>query len=593
MEKKQITLQIDRHYITVPEGATILEAARKIGIDIPTLCHIDLKGTCIKNNPASCRICVVEVEGRRNLAPACATRCTEGMVVRTSTLRVMNARKVVAELILSDHPNDCLTCPKCGNCELQTLALRFNIRTMPFNGGELSPRKREVTSSIVRNMDKCIFCRRCESVCNDVQTVGALGAIRRGFNTTIAPAFDKMMTDSECTYCGQCVAVCPVGALTERDHTNRLLEDLANPDKVVIVQTAPAVRAALGEEFGLPPGTLVTGKMVYALRELGFDYVFDTDFAADLTIMEEGAEILNRLTRYLQGDKSVRLPILTSCCPAWVNFFEHHFPDMLDIPSTARSPQQMFGAIAKNYLAPKLGIDRRNFIVVSVMPCVAKKSEAARPEFGKDGDPDVNISITTRELAHMIRFANMNFDELEESDFDRPLGESTGAGVIFGTTGGVIEAAVRTAYEIQTKKTLPKLDFTELRGLAGIRSATIDFDGVPVKIGIAHGLGNARRLVEEIRAGRSPYHAIEIMACPGGCINGGGQPYHRGNEELLKRRAEALYAEDAAKPLRKSHENPDIQALYEEFLGEPCGPLSHELLHTRYYDRKPVVEPKK
>lgn len=301
MEEKQITLQIDGHFITVPEGSTILEAACKIGINIPTLCHIDLKGTCIKNNPASCRICVVEVIGRRNLAPACATRCTEGMVVKTSTLRVMNARKVVAELILSDHPNDCLTCPKCGNCELQTLALRFNIREMPFNGGELSPRKREVTSSIVRNMDKCIFCRRCESVCNDVQTVGALGAIRRGFNTTIAPAFDRMMKDSECTYCGQCVAVCPVGALTERDYTNRLLDDLANPDKVVIVQTAPAVRAALGEEFGLPPGTLVTGKMVYALRELGFDYVFDTDFAADLTIMEEGSEILNRLTRYLMA----------------------------------------------------------------------------------------------------------------------------------------------------------------------------------------------------------------------------------------------------------------------------------------------------
>ena len=289
MEEKQITLQIDGHFITVPEGSTILEAAIKIGINIPTLCHIDLKGTCIKNNPASCRICVVEVMGRRNLAPACATRCTEGMVVKTSTLRVMNARKVVAELILSDHPNDCLTCPKCGNCELQTLALRFNIREMPFNGGELSPRKREITASIVRNMDKCIFCRRCESVCNDVQTVGALGAIRRGFNTTIAPAFDRMMTESECTYCGQCVAVCPVGALTERDYTNRLLDDLANPDKVVIVQTAPAVRAALGEEFGFPPGTLVTGKMVYALRELGFDYVFDTDFAADLTIMEEGS----------------------------------------------------------------------------------------------------------------------------------------------------------------------------------------------------------------------------------------------------------------------------------------------------------------
>ena len=403
MEEKQITLQIDGHFITVPEGSTILEAACKIGINIPTLCHIDLKGTCIKNNPASCRICVVEVAGRRNLAPACATRCTEGMVVKTSTLRVMNARKVVAELILSDHPNDCLTCPKCGNCELQTLALRFNIREMPFNGGELSPRKREVTSSIVRNMDKCIFCRRCESVCNDVQTVGALGAICRGFNTTIAPAFDRMMKDSECTYCGQCVAVCPVGALTERDYTNRLLDDLADPDKIVIVQTAPAVRAALGEEFGLPPGTLVTGKMVYALRELGFDYVFDTDFAADLTIMEEGSEILNRLTRYLDGDKSVRLPILTSCCPAWVNFFEHHFPDMLDIPSTARSPQQMFGSIAKSYWAEKMGIPREKLVVVSIMPCLAKKYECDRDEFKVNGVPDVDYSISTRELARLIK----------------------------------------------------------------------------------------------------------------------------------------------------------------------------------------------
>ena len=303
MEEKKVSLKIDRHEITVPEGTTVLEAARMIGINIPTLCHIDLKGTCIKNKPASCRICVVEIEGRRNLAPACATKCTEGMVVSTSTLRVMNARKIVAELILSDHPNDCLTCPKSSDCELQRLALRFNIREMPFNGGELSLRKREVTASIVRNMDKCIFCRRCESVCNDVQTVGALGAIRRGFNTTIAPAFDKMMVQSECTYCGQCVAVCPTGALTERDHTNRLLEDLSNPEKTVIVQTAPAVRAALGEEFGMPAGSLVTGKMVYALRELGFDYVFDTDFAADLTIMEEGTEILNRLTRFLDGDK--------------------------------------------------------------------------------------------------------------------------------------------------------------------------------------------------------------------------------------------------------------------------------------------------
>ncbi len=553
MEEKQITLQIDRHYITVPEGSTILEAARKIGIDIPTLCHIDLKGTCIKNNPASCRICVVEVEGRRNLAPACATRCTEGMVVRTSTLRVMNARKVVAELILSDHPNDCLTCPKCGNCELQTLALRFNIRRMPYNGGELSPRKREVTSSIVRNMDKCIFCRRCESVCNEVQTVGALGAIRRGFNTTIAPAFDKMMSDSECTYCGQCVAVCPVGALTERDHTNRLLLDLENPDKVVIVQTAPAVRAALGEEFGLPAGTLVTGKMVYALRELGFDYVFDTDFAADLTIMEEGAEILNRLTRYMNGDKSVRLPILTSCCPAWVNFFEHHFPDML--------------------------------VVVSIMPCLAKKYECDRNEFKTDGSPDVDYSISTRELARLIRRANVGFTLLTDKEFDHPMGASTGAGVIFGTTGGVMEAALRSVYEIYTGRTLENVNFEQVRGLAGVRRATIDLDGFELKVGIAHGLGNARQLLEDIRHGRNEYHVIEIMACPGGCIGGGGQPLHHGNSEVLYARANALYREDAQKPLRKSHENPYIKTLYEEYLGKPLSETAERLLHTHYFNK--------
>ena len=589
MEEKQITLQIDGHFITVPEGSTILEAACKIGINIPTLCHIDLKGTCIKNNPASCRICVVEVAGRRNLAPACATRCTEGMVVKTSTLRVMNARKVVAELILSDHPNDCLTCPKCGNCELQTLALRFNIREMPFNGGELSPRKREVTSSIVRNMDKCIFCRRCESVCNDVQTVGALGAIRRGFNTTIAPAFDRMMKDSECTYCGQCVAVCPVGALTERDYTNRLLDDLADPDKIVIVQTAPAVRAALGEEFGLPPGTLVTGKMVYALRELGFDYVFDTDFAADLTIMEEGTELLQRLGKYLSGDQEVKIPMMTSCCPGWVSFVEQHFPELRDNLSTAKSPQQMFGAIAKSYFAEKLGVDRKNIIVVSIMPCLAKKYEASRPEFAVEGNPDVDISIYTRELARLIRYANINFNELPDSDFDHPLGESTGAGVIFGTTGGVIEAACRTAYELYTRKPLEKIEFKELRGLEGIRSGTINFDGVPVKIGIAHGLGNARKLVEEVKRGKSPYHVIEVMACPGGCIGGGGQPFHQGRMDVLRKRAAALYNEDENKPIRKSHENPYIQQLYKEYLGEPCGPKAHKLLHTHYFDRKEVV----
>lgn len=585
MEKKEITLQIDRHTVSVPEGTMILEAARKVGINIPTLCHINLEGTCIKSSPASCRICVVEVEGRKNLAPACATRCTEGMVVKTSTLRVMNARKVIAELILSDHPNDCLTCPKSGNCELQALALRFNVREMPYAGGELSLRKKEVTASIVRNMDKCIFCRRCESVCNEVQTVGALGAVRRGFNTTIAPAFDKKLSESECTYCGQCVAVCPVGALTERDHTNRLLEDLEDPDKVVLVQTAPAVRVALGEAFGMEPGTIVTGKMVTALRELGFNYVFDTDFAADLTIMEEGAEVLDRLSRFMEGDKTVALPILTSCCPAWVNFFEHYFPDMLNIPSTARSPQQMFGSIAKSYWAEKMGIPREKLVVVSIMPCLAKKYECDREEFKVDGNPDVDYSISTRELATLIKRANIDFEGLPDSEFDMPLGASTGAGVIFGASGGVMEAALRSVYEIYTGKTLEKVDFETVRGMDGFRKATVDLNGFELKVGIAHGLGNARKLLEEIRRHECEYHVIEIMACPGGCIGGGGQPLHHGRAEVLKARAEAIYREDEGKPIRKSHENPYIQQLYEECLGKPLSERAHHLLHTHYFNK--------
>lgn len=585
MEENMIHLNIDRHDISVPAGTTILEAAKQIGLDIPTLCHIDLKGTCIRNTPASCRICVVEIEGRKNLAPACSTKCTEGMVVRTSTLRVMNARRIVTELLLSDHPNECLTCPKSGDCELQNLALRFNIREMPFNGGELSLRKRETTASIVRNMDKCIFCRRCESVCNDVQTVGALGAIRRGFNTTIAPAFDRMMVDSECTYCGQCVAVCPVGALTERDHTNRLVEDLSDPDKIVVVQTAPAVRAALGEEFGMAPGTLVTGKMVTALRELGFDYVFDTDFAADLTIMEEGSEILERLENHLNGDRTQKLPILTSCCPAWVNFFEHQFPDMLDIPSTARSPQQMFGAIAKSYWAEKMNIPREKLVVVSVMPCLAKKYECDRPEFRTDGMPDVDYSLSTRELARLIKRSNINLGNMPEGEFDQPLGESTGASVIFGTSGGVMEAALRSVYEIHTGKQLEKIEFENVRGMEGLRKTSVDLDGFTLNVAIAHGLGNARRLLNEIREGRSTYHVIEIMACPGGCIGGGGQPIHHGDSSILKARAEALYREDEGKALRKSHENPFIISLYEEYLGKPLGEKAHRLLHTHYFDK--------
>ena len=583
-----ITLQIDHHTVEVARGTTILEAARGVGINIPSLCYMNLKDMCITNLPASCRICVVEVEGRRNLAPACATRCENGMQVHTSTLRVLNARKTVLELILSDHPNDCLICPKSGNCELQNLAIKLKIREMPFAGEQCSY-KVESSPSLIRDMNKCIYCRRCEMMCNEVQTVGALGAVNRGFASIISPAFEQPLSESECTFCGQCVAVCPVGALTEMDHTNRLINDLNNPKKTVIVQTAPAVRAALGEEFGLASGTSVTGKMVAALRQLGFSKVFDTDFAADLTIMEEGTELLQRIGKYLKGDQEVKMPLMTSCCPGWVSFVEQHFPELLDNLSTAKSPQQMFGAIAKSYFAEKLGVDRKQIVVVSIMPCLAKKYEASRPEFAVDGNPDVDISIYTRELARLIRYANINFSELPDSDFDRPLGESTGAGVIFGTTGGVIEAACRTAYELYTKKALPKIDFEELRGLEGIRSATIDFDGTPIKIGIAHGLGNARKLIEDVKNGTSPYHAIEVMACPGGCIGGGGQPFHRGRMEVLRKRAAALYQEDRSKTLRKSHENPYIQALYANYLGEPCGPRAHELLHTHYFDRKEAI----
>lgn len=583
MEK--INLTIDNRPVSVDKGTTILDAAKAYGIEIPTLCHINLEGTCVNNHPASCRMCVVEVSGRRNLAPACATACMEGMEVHTNSLRVLKARKTVLELILSNHPSDCLVCPKSGNCELQNLARKLKIHENPFQGGERTAHEVEKSVSIVRDMNKCILCRRCETMCNEVQTVGAIGAMNRGFGTTVAPAFGLKLSESECTYCGQCVAVCPVGALTERDNTSRLIDDLANPEKIVVVQTAPAVRVAIGEEFGYPAGTIVTGKLAMALRKLGFNYVFDTDFAADLTIMEEGSELLGRLNGFLAGDKSVKLPILTSCCPAWVNFFEHQFPDMLDIPSTARSPQQMLGSIAKSYWAEKMGIPREKLVVVSIMPCLAKKYECDREEFKQNGNPDVDYSLSTRELAALIKEANIDFTALEDSDFDAPLGESTGASVIFGATGGVMEAALRTAYELQTGKTLAKVDFEQVRGLEGVRQATVDIDGFELKVGIAHGLGNARRLLEDIRSGKSEFHAIEIMACPGGCIGGGGQPLHHGDIEIVRARQHALYEEDKNKPLRKSHENPYIKSLYEEYLGKPLSEKSHKLLHTHYFNK--------
>ncbi len=585
---EMIKLTIDNKKIEVAEGTTILKAARQFGIDIPTLCHFELGDMGIENKPGGCRICVVEIEGRRNLAPSCITEVQEGMVVNTHNIRVINARRTVLELIISDHPFDCLVCAKSGQCELQHLATQLGIREIPYKG-EQSTYRKDTSPSIIRDIDKCILCRRCEMMCNQVQTVGALSAINRGFMSVVAPAFEMNLEDSPCTYCGQCVSVCPTGALTEVDHTNDIIRALSDPSKTVIVQTAPAVRAALGEEFGMEPGTLVTGKLVAALRRLGFDYVFDTDFSADLTIMEEGTEFLNRIKRHMAGDTSVRLPILTSCCPGWVNFFEHNFPDLLDVPSTAKSPQQMFGAIAKTYFADKIGVNRNDLVVVSIMPCLAKKYECQRNEFKVNGNPDVDYSISTRELAAFIKLANIDFLDLPDEDFDDPLGESSGAGVIFGNTGGVIEAACRTAYELYTGKKLEKIEFEELRGLEGIRSATIDFDGLPLNIGIANGLGNARKLLDEVRAGTSNYHAIEIMACPGGCIGGGGQPYHHGNSEILRRRAAAIYTEDERKTIRKSHENPSIIRLYSEFLGEPGSKKSHCLLHTHYFPKSNEV----
>ena len=580
-----VNLTIDNKSVKVEKGTSILKAARSVGIDIPTLCYMSLGDMNIENKPGGCRICVVEVEGRRNLAPACCTDAHTDMVIKTNTMRVLNARRTVLELILSDHPADCLICAKSGNCELQTMAHKLGVREIHYKG-EMSTYKEDFSPSIIRDMDKCIMCRRCEMMCNEVQTVGALWGVNRGFQAVVSPAFEMDLEKSTCTYCGQCVAVCPTGALTEVDHTNQVIRALADPSKTVVVQTAPAVRAALGEEFGLKPGTLVTGKLAAALRRLGFNFVFDTDFAADLTIMEEGTELLDRLGRHLNGDKEVKLPILTSCCPGWVNFFEKQFPEMKEIPSTARSPQQMFGAIAKTYFAEKIKVNRKDMVVVSVMPCLAKKYECQREEFATDGNPDVDFSISTRELAALIKGANIDFNLLPDEDFDNPLGESTGAAVIFGTTGGVIEAAVRTAYEIQTKKKLEKVDFEELRGLEGVREATIDFNGLPIRIGIAHGLGNARKLLEDIKAGKSYFHAIEIMACPGGCIGGGGQPLHHGDSSILKARQMAIYQEDRNKPIRKSHENPFIVKLYEEFLKHPMSEKAHHQLHTHYFNKK-------
>jgi NADP-reducing hydrogenase subunit HndD len=467
-----MNITIDGKATQVPAGSKILDATQKLDITVPTLCYLNLDVMKYNNMAASCRICVVEVEGRRNLAPACATPVMDGMIVKTNTLRVLLARKTVLELLLSDHPKDCLVCAKSGECELQDLAEQFGVREITCTG-QMSTYRQDVSASIVRDMDKCVMCRRCETMCNEIQTCGVLSGVNRGFDAVVAPAFEMNLEDSVCTNCGQCTQVCPVGALVEHDHTWKVISALADPDKVTVVQVAPAVRAAIGEACGMEPGQSFTGKMAAALRLIGFDHVFDTDFAADLTIMEEGSEFLDRLQKFLDGDKNVKLPIMTSCCPGWVKFFEHNYPEMLDIPSTAKSPQQMFGAIAKSYYAEVLGIPREKMVSVSVMPCLAKKYEAARPEFAVDGNPDVDIVISSRELARLIKTMNIDFANLPEEDFDNPLGYSTGAAPIFGNSGGVMEAALRTAYELATGEILPVVEFEVVRTLIGVKTADI------------------------------------------------------------------------------------------------------------------------
>ena len=577
---KEVNITINDIKVSVPENYTVLEAAREVDIEIPTLCHLNLHDLKAVNRSASCRVCVVEVEGRGPLSPSCSTYVSEGMVIRTNTPRAVKARRTMVELLLSDHPKDCLTCEKNQHCDLQRLAADLGVREIEYVGEQSTYEQDNSSYSIFRNLDKCVLCRRCETMCNEIQTCGILSGMDRGFETVVGPAFGLPMIDTMCTFCGQCVAVCPTAALTEISNVRQVWDAINDPEKFVVVQTAPAVRVALGEEFGMEPGTIVTGKMAAALRRMGFDRIFDTDFAADLTIIEEASELIHRVKH------GGRLPILTSCCPAWVKFFEHQFPDLLDIPSTCKSPHEMFGAIVKTYYAEKFNIDPKKMVVVSVMPCLAKKYEAARPELGSDGMQNVDYVISTREAAKMIKEAGINFVNLPDEDFDNPLGESTGASIIFGATGGVIEAALRTACDWLTGESLEEIDYHQLRGLEGIREGSVKIGDKEFKIGIAHGLGNARKLLEDIRAGKTEYHAIEIMACPGGCIGGGGQPYHQGDSEIIKKRAAATYREDMGKTKRKSHENVNVMKLYEEYLGEHYGEKAHKLLHTKYQKRE-------
>ena len=593
MDNAMVNIKINGNDFQVPQNVTILEACKRAGIKIPTLCYLEDVAT-----NASCAVCVVEVKGARSLTRSCSTCVREGIEIATNSARIRDARKTSVELLLANHPKDCLSCLRNQNCELQSLAADLGVK----EDGFVRTKKREpldtTSVSITRDPNKCILCGRCIAVCQNVQTVSAIGLSQRGIRTKVSTYMEKGLGNVACTNCGQCALVCPTGAIVERDDTEMVFEEIANPEKFVVVQTAPAIRVGIGEAMGMDPGSLVTGQMVAGLRRLGFTKVFDTQFTADLTIMEEGHELIKRIT-----NKGV-LPMITSCSPGWIKFAEHFFPNSLAHLSTCKSPQQMFGSVAKTYYAAKLGIDPRKIVVVSIMPCTAKKYEAKRPEMmsafeywkdkkawsDDDAFYDVDYVLTTRELARMFKETGIRFSNLPSEEFDSPLGESTGAAVIFGATGGVMEAALRTAYEVVTGKPLADINFTAVRGMEGIKEAEVDMDGTKVKVAVAHTLKNARILFEQIEKKESPYAFIEVMTCPGGCLGGGGQPIPT-TWEIRKKRAESIYKEDAGKPIRKSHENTQVAALYSEFLKAPLGEMSHHLLHTTYTKRGLFVWP--
>ncbi|MFW5999550.1 MAG: NADH-dependent [FeFe] hydrogenase, group A6 [Halanaerobiaceae bacterium] len=568
MSEEKITLTIDDEELEVEAGITVLEAARQAGREIPTLCYLEEI-----NEVGACRLCMVEM-GDGSMVASCITPVSEGMEVFTGTEKVRKTRRMNLEFLLSNHAGDCLTCIKQDDCELKDLAEKMGIRENRFEGMMGDFKKDKTTPSLYRDPEKCILCRRCVSVCEEVQSVEAVQPYGRGFDTVVEPAFYGSLSSSPCVLCGQCSAVCPTGAITEREYIDEVWDALYDEDKHVIVQTAPAVRVALSEAFGEEPGTIFTGQMVAALRKLGFDRVFDTNFTADLTIMEEGTELINRI------ENDGTLPLFTSCSPGWIKFIEHQYPDFLDHLSTCKSPQQMFGAVARSYYVEQNDLSEDELVVVSIMPCTAKKFEATREEM----ESDVDYSLTTRELGRMIKQAGIDVMGLEEEKHDKLLGVSSGAADIFGATGGVMEAALRTAYELITGNELEKLDFEDVRGIEGVKEAEVEIADMELRVAVAHGLGNARRLLEEMKAGRKEYHFVEFMACPGGCIGGGGQP-GRATPEKIEKRMQGLYNIDREKKLRKSHENPYIQKIYEEYLQEPGSHRAHELLHTHYVAR--------